>query len=239
MSLSLSLSPSPSRRQRCERCQRPASHCLCAFIPSLANRFRVLVLQHPEEARHPLNTARLAVLGLQNAELWVGETFADLAAVLKKAAGAWLLFPEEKGVVPGQGSAPGAGANPGAGASLVVSGAVAAGAGAPSGPCAESSVLIVPDGTWRQARRLVQANPVLLGLPRLSLPAGTGSQYRVRRAREPAALATIEAIVQALEQLEPEQSFQALLQPFHQMVEQQIAAMGEDTYRRNHAKVYP
>ncbi|MGV8228503.1 DTW domain-containing protein, partial [Pseudomonas aeruginosa] len=36
-------------RIRCERCARPASHCLCALIPSLPSRTRVLVLQHPSE----------------------------------------------------------------------------------------------------------------------------------------------------------------------------------------------
>src|SRR5690606_15552116 len=44
------------------------------------------------------------------------------------------------------------------------------------------SMLLVPDGTWRQARQLIRANPVLHALPRLSLPAGrprnTGSDER-------------------------------------------------------------
>ncbi|MCR3765182.1 DTW domain-containing protein, partial [Pseudomonas aeruginosa] len=52
-------------RSRCERCARPASHCLCALIPSLPSRTRVLVLQHPSEVGHALNTAGLAVLGLR------------------------------------------------------------------------------------------------------------------------------------------------------------------------------
>ncbi|MDI2461080.1 DTW domain-containing protein [Pseudomonas aeruginosa] len=64
-------------RIRCERCARPASHCLCALIPSLPSRTRVLVLQHPSEVGHALNTAGLAVLGLRNAELRVGERFAE------------------------------------------------------------------------------------------------------------------------------------------------------------------
>ena len=47
-------------RPACARCQRPLSLCLCALIPALASRTRVLLLQHPSERRHPLNTARLA-----------------------------------------------------------------------------------------------------------------------------------------------------------------------------------
>jgi DTW domain-containing protein YfiP len=62
-------------RPLCTRCLRPGSHCLCALIPSLSCRTRVVVLQHPSEARHALNTARLAVLGLAGARRVVGEYF--------------------------------------------------------------------------------------------------------------------------------------------------------------------
>ena len=65
-------------RARCERCARPLNHCLCHLIPQLPSRTRVLILQHPDEVGHALNTARLAALGLENAELRVGEVFADL-----------------------------------------------------------------------------------------------------------------------------------------------------------------
>lgn len=59
-------------RPRCERCQRPLDHCLCSLIPALGSRTRVILLQHPSESAHALNTARLAALGLSNAELRVG-----------------------------------------------------------------------------------------------------------------------------------------------------------------------
>jgi len=42
----------------------------------------VLLLQHPSEVNHALNTARLAALGLVNAQLVVGEVFEDLQALL-------------------------------------------------------------------------------------------------------------------------------------------------------------
>lgn len=202
------LSQNKAPRPRCGRCLRPGTHCLCADIPSLRNHTHVLVLQHPDEARHPLNTARLAVLGLARAELLVGETFPQLAEKLAAAQRAVLLFPD--------GEASRADAAP-----------VAAGH--------SSTLLVVPDGTWRKARRIIHSNPILNTLPRLSLPPGDPSEYKVRKASEPAAVATIEAIARALQILEPQQDFQPLLKPFNRMVEQQIQAMGEDTYRRNHS----
>ena len=83
-------------RAQCARCLRPETHCLCALIPQLDSRTRVLILQHPSEVNHALNTARLAALGLNNAELIVGEVFDDLPALLNPPGyQARLLFPAE------------------------------------------------------------------------------------------------------------------------------------------------
>ena len=202
--------PDGAARARCGHCQRPRSHCLCALIPQLQSRTRVLILQHPEESRHALNTARLAALGLVNGELQVGEQFADLASWLADPAyQACLLFPGDD-------------AQPLA--------TVAASASA------RPLLLVVPDGTWRKARKLLYLNPLLAALPRVCLPAGLESRYRLRKAPMAGALSTLEAIVVALEALEAPQSFAALLQPFEALIDGQIAAMGEPTYQRNHGR---
>ena len=202
--------PDGAARARCGRCQRPRSHCLCALIPQLQSRTRVLILQHPEESRHALNTARLAALGLVNGELQVGEQFADLASWLADPAyQACLLFPGDD-------------AQPVA--------TVAASASE------RPLLLVVPDGTWRKARKLLYLNPLLAALPRVCLPTGLESRYRLRKAPMAGALSTLEAIVVALEALEAPQSFAALLQPFEALIDGQIAAMGEPTYQRNHGR---
>ncbi|PYC24682.1 DTW domain-containing protein [Aquipseudomonas alcaligenes] len=194
-------------RARCERCARPLKHCLCHLIPRLPSRTRVLILQHPDEVGHALNTARLAALGLENAELQVGEVFADLH--FDPAYRACLLFPGETAQV------------------LPL---------APSAADARPLLLVVPDGTWRKARKLLHLNPQLAQLPRVCLPSGLSSRYRLRKAPAEGALATIEAIVAALELQEAPARFAELLRPFEALIEGQIAAMGEDTYRRNHLR---
>ncbi|MBV7485731.1 tRNA-uridine aminocarboxypropyltransferase [Bordetella sp. BOR01] len=197
-------------RPACRRCLRPLAHCLCSWIPSLGSRTRVLVLQHPEEARHALNTARLAVLGLRNASLHVGRHFdADLWQVAGYQP--WLLFPGEGAEV----LAPADAADP---------------AQAPP------RLLVVPDGTWRHARQLLAAHPGLAALPRATLADGQLSRYRVRHAGHPQALATIEAVAAALDALEAPHSFVALLKPFEILVAGQIAAMGQERYQRDHVR---
>lgn len=194
-------------RPACARCQRPLSLCLCALIPRLESRTRVLLLQHPSERRHPLNTARLAALGLVNAQLEIGDQFPQLPRWLEGHE-PWLLFPGPAAVSVDQ---------------------------LPSAAPAESPrLLVIPDGTWRKARLLLHANPLLAALPRLTLPTGPASRYRVRKAPAPEALSTVEAVVAALNVLEAPRCFDALLAPFEALIDGQIAAMGAETFARNH-----
>jgi len=101
-------------------------------------------------------------------------------------------------------------------------------------PSDEPILLVVPDGTWRKARKLLHLNPLLAALPRVTLAEGAVSRYRLRKAPGPGALSTVEAIVQALQVLEAPASFEALLRPFEVLIEGQIAAMGAQTYQQNH-----
>ncbi|MGY2280595.1 tRNA-uridine aminocarboxypropyltransferase [Pseudomonas monsensis] len=195
-------------RPQCPRCLRPQTHCLCPLIPCLDSRTRVLLLQHPSEVNHALNTARLAALGLTNAELIVGEVFEDLSTLLNRPGyQARLLFPADDAQ--------------------------------PMQVYRESDqplLLVVPDGTWRKARKMLHLNPLLAALPRVTLAEGGVSRYRLRKAPGPGALSTIEAIVQALETLEAPATFAPLLKPFEALIEGQIAAMGEEVFQRNHAE---
>ncbi|MHC8315568.1 tRNA-uridine aminocarboxypropyltransferase [Pseudomonas sp. LB3P31] len=193
-------------RTQCPRCLRPETHCLCPLIPSLDSRTRVLVLQHPSEVNHALNTARLAALGLSNAELIVGEVFEDLPALLNQPGyRARLLYPGED--------------------AQTLQGYVVDD---------RPLLLVVPDGTWRKARKMLHLNPLLAALPRVTLAEGGVSRYRLRKAPGSGALSTVEAIVQALQTLEAPTSFEPLLRPFEALIEGQIAAMGEAVYLRNH-----
>lgn len=195
-------------RPTCSRCQRPLGHCLCPLIPNLDSHTRVLILQHPSEVGHALNTARLAALGLRNAELRVGEVFDDLPQLLAQSDyRACLLFPGEEAVA--------------------LTGYA---------PKEKPLLLVVPDGTWRKARKLLHLNPLLAALPRVSLGAVAPSRYRLRKAPAEGALSTIEAIVAALDVLEAPQGFEALLRPFDALIEGQIAAMGEAVFVRNHQR---
>ena len=198
---------SETGRRRCARCRRPESHCLCAAIPRVPSDTSVIVIQHPSEAEHALNTARLLVLGLCNATLVTAETLSpELEALLLDPT--WhteLLFPSPS-------------------ASLI----------SPHLSHAKPRRLVLLDGTWRKARKLLHLNSVLRSLPHVELPSGIPSRYRLRKAPAAGALSTIEAGVAALTIIEPATNFNPILRPFEVLIEGQITAMGIHTYQQNH-----
>ncbi|XP_047331225.1 uncharacterized protein LOC124934763 [Impatiens glandulifera] len=59
---------SSNRRPNCPSCAKPSRFCLCVRIqnPNLRNSTAVTILEHTLEKKHPLNSAKIATLGLQN-----------------------------------------------------------------------------------------------------------------------------------------------------------------------------
>src|SRR5262245_51196302 len=78
---------------RCARCAFRQEACLCAAIPRLEPRTRVVIFRHHSERFRSSNSGRLAHLALANSEL------RDLFAPgqpddLSVGPNAWILYPE-------------------------------------------------------------------------------------------------------------------------------------------------
>jgi len=191
---------SAPHRAVCGRCRRPMAVCYCAHLVSLETRTRVLLLQHPRERRTPIGTARLAHLCLPGSELRVGVEFEDDLSVQRalaeaEAAGrpAHLLFPGPRAIDLAEAK--------------------------PSGPI----TLVVVDGTWWQARKLLKRNARLAALPQLRFTPPAPSRYRIRREPSDDYVATVEALAHVLGALEGEPDrFAGLLRPFEAMVDMQL-----------------
>jgi DTW domain-containing protein YfiP len=196
----------------CAVCARPQVACYCAAVTRFATRTNVLIVQHPRERDVPINTARIAKLALERCSI-VNAVEADdhplVQSLLARAANGdavGLLFPGEN---TGQLQTLSAGTNP---------------------------TLVVVDGTWWQAAKILKRSPKLAGLPKYALAPAEPSRYRIRK--EPAfeCLSTIEAITDALVELEPRGTIDpsAILRPFETMVELQIAFAREGKGRGRH-----
>jgi DTW domain-containing protein len=194
-------------RPCCTSCRRPLTVCFCARITVLPTRTRILLLQHARERRVGIGTARMAHLALPGSVLRVGLDFAADPVVQEalQEPPTYLLFP-------GPDACP-----------------------LEQLPRDRPVTLVVVDGTWWQARKLLRLNPVLAALPRVAFRPRRPSGYLIRRQPADFCLSTIEALAETLETLEPDGArFQRLLDPFAAMVDRQRRFETEVNARRHH-----
>lgn len=86
--------------------------------------------------------------------------------------------------------------------------------------------LVVPDGTWRQARKMRARLPGLSDLECVTLPVTTTTSWRLREERREHGLATLEAIAAAFAVLEGAAVADALLAVFRVMVDRTLWLRG-------------
>lgn len=95
--------------------------------------------------------------------------------------------------------------------------------------------LIVVDGTWSTAAKVVRRNASLSALPKLGLTPESPGRYRIRKEPDAHGLATIEAVAKVLEALAKKPgAFDGLLVPFDRMVESQLAHAASGKGRMRH-----
>jgi DTW domain-containing protein YfiP len=78
---------------RCPRCLLLRRVCLCADLPTVITRTRIVIVRHHTERWRSSNSGRLAHLALPNSEI-IDHGGAGGVAVLPALDGAWLMFPE-------------------------------------------------------------------------------------------------------------------------------------------------
>jgi DTW domain-containing protein YfiP len=195
----------PAERDVCWRCRRPASHCWCAQLPSLRPRTEVVFVQHPRERSVAIGTARMAHLALQGSRFVEGLHLDQHPALAP-------LFASDAQV-----------------AVLYPDGARPLEDWLQAPP----RTLVVVDGTWAQAKKVLKLNPRLGSLPRLSFTPPAPGNYRIRREPSELHLATIEAVAAVLGALEGDPArFASMLEPFHWMVERQLDAVRDQHQAR-------
>ncbi len=158
-------------------------------------RTEVVFLQHPRERNMPIGTCRMAHLGLVGSRLIDGIHFDDDPRIAD-------LFDVDSGTAilfPGDDALP-----------------------LPQWSTPPKK-LVVLDGTWSQASKLLKENPRLASLPRMSFQPEQPGRYRIRKEPTDLHLSTIEAIAAVLGAIEGDvDGYQQLLRPFDHMVEWQL-----------------
>jgi DTW domain-containing protein YfiP len=184
---------------RCSSCRLPDVLCVCALLPRLETRTRLVLIIHRNEERKPTNSGLLATRCLVHSDVMVRGLLGQPEPRWQDdpARQALLLFPHPRAIPIGHFAA------------------------SPRPP-----TLIVPDGTWRQAAKVPRRVAGLGDLPYVTLPAGVLSSYRLRAQDEPGRVSTMEAIACALGVLEGAAVRQALERVFRVMVERTLWLRG-------------
>jgi len=187
--------------ERCPRCLLHLRLCLCAIVEPIALATRVVVLRHRREFHKPTNTGRLVTIALGASEVRTfGERGVELdtTTLIDPARRTLLLYPT-------------------ADSSLLSRTEIDV----------RPVTLIVPDSDWRRAFKLASHEPALAGIPRVHLPVGPPSTYRLRRHTDPRFLATFEAVARALGILEGAEIQARLEHVFRLMVDRTLWSRGQ------------
>lgn len=153
-------------------CALPPELCLCAHLKPLALSTRVIAFLHRREVYKTTNTASLIPLTLLNSAVHVVGLPEDrIYYAGLEAAGrrTLLLYPGEKSIPLTAGLADGS-----------------------------PVTLVVPDGNWRQARRMALNEPELARLQAVHLPDGPPRRFELRKHPDEARFSTLEAVARAL-----------------------------------------
>jgi DTW domain-containing protein YfiP len=180
----------------CPCCGLAVAACPGAATVRIETRVRVVIVSHCIELRRTSNTGKLARRVLSRSELRVRGEWGHPSEPVT-ANRKLLLFPEE-------------------GARELE----------PSDALPEDTVLIVPDGTWAQARRMVRRDPVVQGAEPVSLPAGSPSRYRLRNGVGEGMLCTYEAVARAMGILEGPEVERAMDEVFDRFVRTMLGTRG-------------
>jgi DTW domain-containing protein YfiP len=182
-------------------------------IKSIPNNTHLIILQHPTETKHPLNTVRILLKTFEKITLFIGEDFSQdlkintlLSDEKNRCA---LLYPGQKNQI---------------------------NISQEKNSSEPITHLFMLDGTWRKSKRIFLTSKNIQQLPTLSLAPTETSQYRIRKTPTGESLSTLEAAIMALSFIEPNLQTQSAVNAFTKMIDLQIKRMGREIYQTNYVE---
>lgn len=206
--------------ERCFKCFKPKSVCLCKYGKELDTGVKFVFLMHPKEFRRQrTGTGYLSHLCLKDSEVIVGLDFTKNARFQELLAApdyfSALMYPGEDAIT----------------AKTITQKLKEVGA-TTSAP-QKKLLLIILDATWFCARKMIEHNPFLLQLPKLSFEGSYRSIFTFKREPSPECISTIECCYYIIKEfqavgfvdkkLDPE----PLMNIFKAMIKLQLTAENE------------
>ncbi|WP_165741046.1 tRNA-uridine aminocarboxypropyltransferase [Pseudoalteromonas sp. Z1A6] len=193
-------------RTLCNHCNFALNTCICSAITNINNKVKVIILQHPSEEKIAKNTAKLLNLCLTDCQIIKGENNDDFS-ILKTlpVSSTVLLYPNEN--------------------------AINLDDNAEQASINNITHLIVVDGTWKKAYKILQLTPLLNQFKTVSFKQLPKNRYAIRKAPRADSLSTLEAVAHSLlliEQLDPAPLYNVL----DELIQKQTQHMPEHVKAR-------
>jgi DTW domain-containing protein YfiP len=198
-------------REKCPKCLFIQKRCLCKSLIELDSPIPIFIIQYPKEEKHALNTVNILKLNLKPLTIFNTE-FIDrekqFREVIKNFKNPILIFPTPQALELENIS---------------------------NSDCKTIDAIIFIDGSWDKCKRIYFQSDILKTIKSFSLNSTHHSEYQIRKAPFQTSLSTIEAVTYSLNTIVNSQ-FDLLLNPFRQMINDQIESMGKDIFETNYKK---
>jgi DTW domain-containing protein YfiP len=170
--------------------------CICDLIPTIKAKTKLVIAMHVAERNKPSNSARILELALSGTEVrlqGLEHQQINLDGIVASQREAFLLFPD----------------GPTTPADLL--------------KIEKPITLVIPDGTWKQAKKIAHVVTERLKLPQVGLGPGALSSYQLRTPDRIGRISTLEAVVSVLEVLEGPDIANQLRRVFDEMVKRVLS----------------
>ncbi|MEA1955730.1 MAG: tRNA-uridine aminocarboxypropyltransferase [Campylobacterota bacterium] len=194
-------------REKCYRCYRPKSSCMCEYIEPFETNTKFVILMHPKEFKKVKNnTGHFTHQSLTNSELFIGVDFSNHNRVneIIYEYESFILFPSEDAI------------NLSKEKSETIN------------KTDKKIAIFLIDSTWACTKKMFTQSKNLQKLNHMSFETSRVSQYKIKEQPEQHYLSTIESTLVVLELLndlnieEIENSFlDNFLNPFINMIKYQ------------------
>lgn len=191
-----------SIKEPCGICAASRTACLCDVVPRIQLRTKVCLVIHHRELSRSSNTGLLALRALVNSEMRIrgeGREALDLKDLITLQYRTFLFYPSGDATELDE--------------ALVM-----------QEP--RPIQLLVPDGTWRQARKIHSRHPELRELPRVKISTPNNSTFQLRAQSRPERMATLQAIAQGLGIIEGDLVRAQLMKLYYAKIERTLKGRG-------------
>ncbi|MEA3374307.1 MAG: tRNA-uridine aminocarboxypropyltransferase [Campylobacterota bacterium] len=199
-------------REKCYRCYRPMSSCMCGYVKTVDTKSKFVILMHPKEFKKIKNgTGHLTHLSLGNSELYISIDFSEHKAVNAliddPSNSCYLLYPSKKSIPLNDNSIAEEG---------------------------KRRVVFILDATWDCSKKMLRLSKNLQALPHISFEHNKTSQFEIKEQPAVYCLSTIESTLCVLELLSKNgdetiegKGLEMFLNPFKAMIAYQQSCIDE------------